>query len=237
MKKILLAALMTLYSVQIFAQSAQDILKGMTSGEKVKVKPEYNFAGSLKFETSNVYKGKPSKGEMRWYFPLANEALFGTLMKMGEGTGKDVRAVIDYNNKAMIMFMEEQKMVMGIPLDIEKTMKDIQNDPKTKVSSPKKTGRKKTILGYACEEWVSDNTDYTSSMWMSDKVPIASASFYKIMSQQLFKSTGTPMPTDMKGIPLEIQSTTKKTGDKYGMICTEISNKPTKFSTAGYKTM
>ena len=235
MRKILFVGLIALMSLTAAAQSAQDIIKGMSSGKKVKVKPEYNFAGSLKFQATSTQKGKASKGEQTWYFPNSSESIFGISMNMGQGSS--MRGVIDYADKSMIMFMEEQKMVMGIPMDLEKAMKDVQNDPKTKVSTPKKTGRTKTILGYVCEEWVTENADNTSSVWLSNKLPINSASFYKIMAQQLSKSTGTPMPADMKGVPLEIQATNKKSGDKYNMVCTEVSNKPTKFSTTGYKTM
>lgn len=235
MKNILFVVLIALLSLTASAQSANDIVKGMTSGKKVKVKPEYNFAGSLKFQVTSTQKGKASKGEQLWHFPTGNENIFGIAMNMGQGS--NMRGVIDYADKSMIMFMEEQKMVMGIPLDLDKAMKEVQNDPATKVSTPKKTGRTKTILGYACNEWITENADYTSSVWMSDKLPVNSASFYKIMSQQLSKSTGTPMPTDMKGVPLEIQAVNKKSGDKYNMVCTEVSNKPVRFSTAGYKTM
>lgn len=235
MKNILFVVVIALLSLTATAQSANDIVKGMTSGKKVKVKPEYNFAGSLKFQVTSTQKGKASKGEQLWHFPTGNENIFGIAMNMGQGS--NMRGVIDYTDKSMIMFMEEQKMVMGIPLDLDKAMKEVQNDPETKVSTPKKTGRTKTILGYSCNEWVTENADYTSSVWMSDKLPVNSASFYKIMAQQLSKSTGTPMPTDMKGVPLEIQAVNKKSGDKYNMVCTEVSNKPVRFSTAGYKTM
>jgi hypothetical protein len=235
MKNIFFVVLIALVSVNAHAQSAEDIMKGMKSGKKVKVKPEYNFAGSLRFQVTSTQKGKASKGEQLWYFPAGTENIFGIAMKMGQGS--NMRGVIDYADKSMIMFMEDQKMVMGIPLDLDKAMKDVQNDPKTKVSTPKKTGRTKTVLGYACEEWISENADYTSSVWMSSKLPVNSAGFYKIMAQQLYKSTGTPMPADMKGVPLEIQATNKKSGDKYSMVCTEVSNKPIRFSTAGYKTM
>ena len=235
MKNILLVVVVTFVSLLSYAQSADDIIKGMTSGKKVKPKPEYNFAGSLKFQVTAIQEGKASKGEQMWYFPVGKENIFGIAMNMGQGSS--IRGVIDYTDKSMIMFMEDQKMVMGIPFDLDKTMNDMQNDPKTKVSIPKKTGRTKTILGYACEEWVTENAEYSSSMWMSEKLPINSASFYKIMAQQLAKSTGTPMPADMKGIPLEIQATNKQSKDKYSLVCTEVSSKPAKFSTAGYKTM
>jgi hypothetical protein len=235
MKNILFVVVIILLSLTTNAQSAQDIAKAMSSGKKVKVKPEYSFAGSLKFQVTSTQKGKASKGEQMWYFPTGTENIFGIAMNMGQGSS--MRGVIDYTDKSMIMFMEDQKMVMGIPMDLEKTMKDMQNDPKMKASTPKKSGRTKTILGYKCDEWLTENTEYASAVWLSDKLPINSASFYKIMAQQLAKSTGTPMPADMKGVPLEIQATNKKSGDKYSMVCTEVSNKPTKFSTAGYKTM
>lgn len=235
MKNLLFILLISSLTNGLVAQNPTDIRKAMTGGQKVKVKPEYNFAGSLKFETTSTNKGKSYKGEQTWYFPKNNESIFGINMNMGQG--KNMRAVIDYTDNTMIMFMEEQKVVMGMSVDIEKSMKDIQKDPKKKTSTPRKTGRTKTILGYSCDEWVTENADYSTSVWMSEKVPVASANFYKVMAQQLAKSTGTPMPTDMKGVPLEVQTTNKATNDKYSMVCKEVSNKPIKFSTSGYKTM
>jgi hypothetical protein len=235
MKNILFVVLVALFSISANAQTAQDIAKAMKGGKKIKPKPEYNFAGSLKFQFTATNEGKPSKGEQIWYFPAGSENIFGISMNMGQGTA--MRGVIDYAEKSMIMFMDGQKMVMGVPFDLDKTMKDVQNDPKTKVSTPKKTGRTKTVLGYKCDEWLTENADYNTAVWMTDKLPINSAGFYKIMSQQLAKSTGTPMPSDMKGVPLEVQGTNKKSGEKFAMVCTEVSSKPTKFSTAGYKTM
>lgn len=235
MKNSLFVVLIALVSVSTYAQSAQDFAKAMSGGKKVKPKPEYNFAGSLKFQVTATNDGKASKGEQMWYFPAGSENIFGIALNMGQGTS--MRGVIDYAEKSMIMFMDDQKMIMGIPFDLDKTMKDMQNDPKMKVSTPKKTGRTKTILGYKCEEWLTETADYTSYVWMTDKLPINSTSFYKIMAQQLAKSTGTPMPSDMKGVPLEVQGINKKEGDKFSMICTEVSTKPIKFSTAGYKTM
>lgn len=235
MKNILFVVLVALFSVPAHAQTAQDIAKAMSGGKKIKPKPEYNFAGSLKFQFTATQDGKTNKGEQMWYFPTGSENIFGISMNMGKGTV--MRGVIDYADKSMIMFMDDQKMVMGIPFDLDKTMKDVKNDPKMKVSTPKKTGKTKTILGYTCDEWLTENADYITSVWVSDKLPINSASFYKIMAQQLAKSTGTPMPADMKGVPLEVQGINKKSKEKFGLVCTEISTKPTKFSTAGYKTM
>lgn len=235
MKNILFVILITLGSFSVWGQSASDMMKAMGSGKKVKPKPEYNFVGALKFQSSAMHEGKPLKGEQWWYFPAGNENIFG--VKMSMPNSPSVLSVIDYKEKAMIMFIEQQKMVMGIPLDIDKSMKDVQDDPKTKINTPKKTGRTKSILGYVCDEWVVESAENTSTMWVSQKPPFASAGFFKVMSQQLLTSTGTPLPADMKGIPLEIQAVDKKTKEKFSMVCTEISNKPSKFSTAGYKTM
>ena len=69
MKKILFIVLITLSGVSAIAQSAQDIAKAMSGGKKVKPKPEYNFAGSLKFQFSAVHDGQSSKGQQTWYFP------------------------------------------------------------------------------------------------------------------------------------------------------------------------
>ncbi|MBA4849099.1 DUF4412 domain-containing protein [Emticicia sp. BO119] len=231
MKTILYTVLVALMNLSVHAQSAQDIAKAMSRGNKIKPKPEYNFAGSLKFQVTANHEGKPYKGEQTWFFPVGNENIFGVSMNMGQRS--NMRGVIDYTEKSMIMFMEDQKMIMGIPFDLNKTM----NDSKLKVSVPKRTGRTKIVLGYKCDEWVTENADYNTSVWMTDKLPINSTNFYKIMAQQLGKSTGTPMPADMKGVPLEIQGTKKKTGEKFGMVCTEVSTKPIRFSTAGYKTM
>ncbi len=241
MRKLLIISILVLFCINSFAQKTpqemQDMMNAMSSGKRTPIKPEYNFAGSMTFENNSVQNGKPFKGLMKYLYPTENEMIFGTEMTMDDGKGKKMtnRGIIDYQNKAMIMLMDEQKMAMSLPYDMEKTIESATSE--NKYSAPKKTGKTKSIMGFTCEEWLSESADYTSFIWVSTKMPINSPNFHKIMQQQMYKSSKILLPSDMNGMMMEMQGTNKKTKDVFSMICVDINKSAIKVSTAGYRTM
>lgn len=242
MKKtgLLLIVLLTTLSVfgQNNGQNVQDMFKAMTSGKKTELKPEYIFAGSATFEMTSNYKGKPYKGLQKWLIPNENDMTFGTEYTMEDNKGRKnmTRGIIDYKNKSMIMLMDENKMAMSIPFDIQKTIESTVNDPNLKNTPPKKTGKTKTILGYVCDEWVTESEEYQSNVWISREMPIKASNFYELMQQQTYKNNKILMPSGMSGMPLEIDGLNKKSKETYQMICVDINKSKVVISTAGYKT-
>lgn len=243
MKKNRLILFFVLASFSVFSQNngqnMQDMLKAMTSGKKIEIKPEYNFAGSATFEMTSSYKGKPYKGLHKWLFPMSGEGYFGTEYTMEDNKGRKTitRGIIDYKNKSMIMLMDENKMAMSLPFDMQKNIESTMNDPNLKTSAPRKTGKTKTILGYTCDEWISESNEYQNNIWISREMPIDASNFYEIMQQQLYKNNKILMPSGMGGMPMEMVGLNKKTNETYQMLCVDINKSPVKISTNGYKTL
>jgi hypothetical protein len=241
MKKLLIISTLALFSVATFAQKTpqeiQDMMKAMSSGKKTPIKPEYNFAGSMTFENNSTHNGKPFKGLMKYLYPTENEMIYGTEMITEDGNRKKMtnRGIIDYQNKSMIMLMDEQKMAMSLPYDMEKTIESAASD--SKYSPLQKTGKTKTIMGFTCEEWLSESADYVSSIWISTKMPINSPDFHKIMQQQMYKNSKILIPNAINGMMMEMQGTNKKTKDIFSMTCVDMIKSAIKISTAGYRTM
>lgn len=243
MKKIKLMLFFVFASFSVFSQNngqnMQDMLKAMTSGKKTEIKPEYNFAGSATFEMTSIHKGKPYKGLHKWLFPMNGESYFGTEYTMEDNKGRKTitRGIIDYKNKSMIMLMDENKMAMSLPFDMQKNIESTMNDPNLKTSTPKKTGKTKTILGYTCDEWISESNEYQNNIWVSREMPIDASNFYEIMQQQMYKNNKILMPSGMGGMPMEMVGLNKKTNETYQMLCVDISKSTVKISTNGYKTL
>lgn len=200
--------------------------------KKVDIKPEYTFNASMTYKMVNTNKkGKANEIVQKWYF--SSSGLFGSEMEVSKG--QKVRSVVDYKNKTTIMLMDEQKMAMGLSTDYDRIASEVSKDSGYK--KPVKTGKTKTILGYNCNEWVSESDDWTTSMWVSETMPIASQGFYEVMTETFKKQRLSMAISDMKGMMLEMNGTSKKDGSTFSMICTEMNpNQTTAFSTAGYRT-
>ncbi len=241
MKKLLIISTLVFFCAASFAQKTpqeiQDMMKAMSSGKKIPIKPEYNFAGSMTFENNSTHNGKPFKGQIKYLYPTENEMIFATEMAMEDNKGKKIlnRGIIDYQNKAMIMLMDEQKMAMSMPYDMEKTIETASSE--SKFSPPQKTGKTKTIMGFTCEEWLSESEDYVSSIWVSTKMPINSPNFQKMMQQQMYKNNKVLMPSGMNGMMMEMKGTNKKTKDVFSMTCVDINKFAMKISTVGFRTI
>jgi Domain of unknown function (DUF4412) len=222
MKNLLILSLLC-FSVQVFAQ-------------KMTVKPEYSFTASLKYEM--VSAKKTNRISLKYLLPSSNEEILGIETTDLSKNKVISRAVFDLKSKAILMVMEDQKMAMVMPMDIGKINQDFQKDPKFKTTPIAKTGNTKVILGNKCEEWTSESEESKVSMWISTNLNLPTKSLYEMMKNSLSKGGQAYLPTEIKGFPLEIDTTKKKGGDVFTMLCVEINaNAPTKISTAGLRVM
>lgn len=77
----------------------------------------------------------------------------------------DVNMIMDGDAQKMYMVMDQQKMVMSVPIAIpEKVQKKME--AAKNMEKPQKTGKNKSILGYDCEQWtMKDNDGNTIEIW------------------------------------------------------------------------
>ncbi len=86
-----------------------------------------------------------------------------------------VLSVIDDKNKAMVILMEEQKIAQVVSMEKIKDLSVEETADEGLDSSFKaveKTGNSKKILGYDCEEFMSENADTRFTFWVTQDLEI-----------------------------------------------------------------
>jgi hypothetical protein len=100
-----------------------------------------------------------------------------------------------------------------------------------------KSGRTKDILGYSCEEWIMEDEDGRSEVWVSDEVDINLGKAFNAMSQSMKTEKMGPEEYPM-GTMLEVNSVEKKSGEQYHMVATAVREDSNReISTKGYQFM
>ncbi len=231
MKKLLITSTLLLISSFSFAQSVNDMLNSAMSGKKPKVQSEYKFTASATYQM--VSGKKNDTFNYKYYYSSSDDGLLG--IEMTIDSKSKTRSVADFKNKGMIMFMDDQKMVMSMSVDFDKAISEANSS--TKYTAPQKTGKTKTILGYNCEEWVSDADDMKMSFWITTNAPFEAKSFYKYLYDS-YRKQKIILPTNMSGFPMEMEGVSKDGKKNFKSTCTAVDkNSSTTFSTAGYKIM
>jgi Domain of unknown function (DUF4412) len=224
MKNVVILVVFLLFFSNIsFAQSAKN------------VKTEYNFKASMKYEMTS--SSRKTKMNFKYLLPAsAVDEVIG--IEMNDDKKMNIRSVFDMKNKTMLMIMEEQKMAMAMPMDLAKLSSEATSDPKYKPSTPSKTGRTKTILGYNCVEWTMESDETKSSLWIANINDLPTKGLMEMMQNSMYKSAKVAIPSGMNGFPLEMDFVSKKNNEPMIMLCVEIKpNTPSTISTSGYKVM
>ncbi|WP_158859975.1 DUF4412 domain-containing protein [Lunatibacter salilacus] len=149
----------------------------------VETEESYSFKGVAEMEvTSTDSKGK-SEDPARIISYLSNDEQF-TGMEFRDDTKKNSEEktvmIFDFKNNATIMLVEndEGKSSMAFGLDWQKMMEGMEEmDVEEENAEPvdwdefkfEKTGKTKTILGYACEEYLAKNEEMEAVYWISTK--------------------------------------------------------------------
>lgn len=103
-------------------------------------------------------------------------------LKVKEGkvrmdAGPQVSTIIDLKSGDMQTLMHDRKVVMTVPGVMVKAMQQMAQKQgggdSGKMESPKATGRKETINGYACEEYETTVDGSKVTMWLTKDLPEA----------------------------------------------------------------
>lgn len=75
--------------------------------------------------------------------------------------------IFDATTSKMMILMDEQKMYMEMPMD----MNEMMNESKEKTTGDfKATGEKKDILGYTCEKFIYTDEGTKNEMWLTKEL-------------------------------------------------------------------
>jgi hypothetical protein len=212
-----------------------NLSKMMEMSERIseaKVASSYQFDTQLSVQISN---GDQST-EMEFFF--------GDNLLMTEvEEAPSIKLIYDYNNNSLITLDEENRTVMGLPLDFMGEMMDFMGDLRQEeVDTPQhfeKTGKKKKILGYKAEEYIAEDDTMKINFWFSEEVPLDNSRMLKG-----FEKLGAVFSFDFavvdqnykKGIMLEMTATEKTNQTTTQVNVTQLLAKRSfTVSTANYK--
>lgn len=158
-------------------------------GEPISIADEYAFASRLVYTLST---GSGKKSNSMDYVVLINpdQEYMATQMGSVEMDGKksevamNVTTIMDYGSDAMIMLMEDQKMVQVMSMNMVNSMD--RSEENSNNVSVEKTGKTREILGYTCDEYLMTSDDVEGSVWIAEGVEFISKSLFNNMGNSSF---------------------------------------------------
>lgn len=168
---------------------------------------------------------KPNKDKVTLTYAYGDKAMM-TLMPEN-----NMSMVVDFQNQSSIMLDEKNKTAMVMPANwIGRAMEE-QEQSSSGVTVTK-TGNKKVILGYNCEEYIIQDDKTKSVVWVTTEIKIDYAKVYAAMSRG--KSQGMEGMAD-KGMMMEMTGYNKKGEADVHMIMTEYKEESSVVTMSAYK--
>ncbi len=163
----------------------------------VKMEDSYVFPYAMNMRITSYKKGvKKEEGEMPYFFN-PEQQYFATEAN-DKKKKQEMFIIYDYKENAVLMLNTKEKSGMAFNLNAFMSGEAIankehaQNEPSP--VSCNKTGNKKDIQGYACEEYVCTDSDQNTrtEVWITDRIPVnIAASKAPGTIAHLFGSTST----------------------------------------------
>lgn len=223
----------------------QNLLKGIgMSGEPVPVADSYTFNHLIQMHIESFDKdgNKESEGEFITHLnpeskSMAYQMISGNIGEPGQGL-----FIIDAENGATIILSEEDGKKTGLVYgmgaffsSIGETYEEeaLEETPESYLLNPNvsKTGRKKTIAGYKCEEYKYSDEESESEIWITTDLKMNTHDFFSTLFKTSLYSHGIPW-----GYMMEATTTDKETGEKSYMQVSRVDDKAnTRFTMADYQ--
>lgn len=205
----------------------------------VDYEPTYDFDAYIQMEVSEFEKNGNLKEKMFYDSYISKEAVDYAMVFSDK---KDKSTIIfDSKNSAMLILSESDGEFTGFAMGIDpETMKEEMEgqteESGTDTYAPYKTGKKKTILGYSCDEYMVDDETSVAHMWVSEKLG-EQVRREMLKNQQTF-GTAFYYAAYMNGMVMEYDLTEKENGDRTLMQVTKVDlNQSHSISTRKYTVM
>lgn len=211
-------------------------------GGSANVKEQYSFNSRTDIRTIITdKKGKKEEMKYRMYFS-GTDPWFG--MEMLEMTQKGVDKmfmIFDMESNQLVSLSESNGQKMGFAMGFDPSAYNEvdETDATDSDVSFRKTGRTKTILGYLCDEYVTESEDGSGSMWVTKEESLHIGFAMAAMGSMAGKEKNNQnLPKDYpKGALLEMDYL-QKDGSKMFWTTEDIKLKIShSISTAGYQIM
>lgn len=220
---------------QAEADANEALMNGLFGASDVDLKPSYDFDHSVTMR-SKVYD-KKGKEEMvqDMEMMMADDHPHIGIRTIMEGTSADM--VMDLEENYMVILTDAGGSKMAMVTKFDPAAYETEEDKEMDAMEFTKTGRTKEILGYTCEEYVTEDDESVMHFWMADVEDLDFYKGFKALQEQQ-KQQGAYAEDVPEGMMLEMVSESKKNDEKYIMEVTSIDrNKSGQISTEGYKPM
>lgn len=154
----------------------------------------YEFSGFMVMEIVNTDKKGKSENPVQMQYMLSkNPEFMGMAFIDPENPENLTTTIMDTKNQAMVILIDDgkSKSSMSMKVDYEGVQEDVNKEAESKLENPEykleKTGNKKDILGYSCEEYLVITEDGEGRYWISEK-PIDGLSIFSPQSNPMISN-------------------------------------------------
>lgn len=214
-------------------QYQQQLEQMMAAGsENIPVEESYLFNTKIIYKMTVSDKNESSVVNYEMWFS-DNEAYMATKVDSDKNTDSrdmpsSVLSILDDKNQAMVIIMEEQKMAQLLSMAKIKDIAVEENetgDEDTGFKAIKRTGNTKKILGYNCEEFMSENETNKFSFWVTKELDLFQKNMFFNLSKSLGGNTFDDIPKEAQGFMMEMSYENLSNNEKGNMVVIDIQNK------------
>ncbi len=221
------------------------MLKAMgISMDAANVKESYSYTGDIRMVVQ-TWDGKGNTDGPINYTTYMNEDHSGFAMEFNQEEAHST-IIFDYLEGSMIILTENDGQKTGMVTQYQAMVDTLSNynDDMTEEETEmpdyaayndnlKKTGRTKTIAGYRCDEYVYEDEESHTSLWMTDDLP---ADLWANMLNSNYIAAANV--GYYGGFVMEMEQTQKSDNSRTTMEVLDVNpNKPSSVSTSGYQIM
>lgn len=133
--------------------------------------------------------------------------------------------VLDTENDIMACYSEKdgKKQVTAFPSMLSMASQFAAAEMEENPMVMEKTGKTKTVEGYKCTEWRTEDEETTSKVWVAEDFPVSWKDSFKALMEQVSPTTARENFPD--GMMLRSETKTKKKGKKSTYEVKEIEEK------------
>jgi len=152
-------------------------LDALGLSENVDYESNYKFDAYIQMEVSEYKKNEKLKDQHVYDTHISKERIDYAMVFTDDDSKSTI--LFDHENGAMLMLTDNDGEKNGFAMAIdpeaiaeeaEEYAEESGEEVNTDAYHPYKTGKKKDILGYACEEYMVDDSISTIHMWVSDEL-------------------------------------------------------------------
>lgn len=205
----------------------------------VEVREAYDFSLTLHLEGHTTTKRGKEKDPYKMNWLMAQNASYQGMESFDD---KDQASFIiyDFENNGMLLFQED-KQVLAVSMEaaskmVDKTIQDAETNAANNDVKVQATGKKRTIAGYSCEQYVFTSNDTEGEVWITRDLDYDPMALFATMGQE--RGWKSPWNNEMgKGVALETQSTDLESGDTHFMTTTKVDKSARNYNMSNYKVM